>query len=151
MEVNVCKNCANYRADGDCGCQCERWNEAREAVIDYCFKRAGCDGCPLRLAGCSRAEGYRHQALVQVAEALQTYKGREWLADMKSTSDLYRVMGMMTDMEAYNKRLAAEERKDSRITEVSKLLQELGGDVCREAAQYLMEYKEQRERDRECF
>ena len=153
MEVNVCKNCESYRVDGCCGCTCESWHKAIESVSDYCSCRGEwCDGCPLHKLGCSAGWcDYRNQALVQVATALQSQEGQEWLSGMKSISDLYRAMGMMTDTEAHNKHVAEAEEKDARITEVAKLLQELGGDVCREAAQYLMEYKEQRERDRECF
>ncbi len=151
MEVNVCKNCENYRADGSCGCTCESWHKAIERVTRYCTDCEDCDDCPLRWVACSFTSGYRNQAFVQVAEALQSKDGQEWLSGMKSISDLYRAMGMMTDTEAYNKHIAEAEEKDARITEVAKFLQELGSDVGREAAQYLMEYKEQRERDRECF
>jgi hypothetical protein len=152
MEVNICKNCESYRVDGCCYRTCESWHKAIESVSDYCFCRERCDGCPLHKLGCSAGWcGYRNQALVQVATALQSQEGQEWLSGMKSISDLYRAMGMMTDTEAHNKHVAEAEEKDARITEVAKLLQELGGDACREAAQYLMEYKEQRERDRECF
>lgn len=151
MEVNVCKNCESYRADGCCYCTCDSWHKAIETVHTYCTDCDDCYDCPLRRVACSFTSEYRNQALVQVAEALQTSDGQEWLSGMKSISDLYRAMGMMTDTEAYNKHVAEAEKKDARITEVAKLLQELGGDVCREAAQYLMEYKEQRERDRECF
>jgi hypothetical protein len=151
MEVNVCKNCESYRADGCCYCTCDSWHKAIKTVHTYCTDRDDCDDCPLRRVACSFTSEYRNQALVQVAEALQTSDGQEWLSGMKSISDLYRAMGMMTDTEAYNKHVAEAEKKDARITEVAEFLQELGGDVCREAAQYLMEYKEQRERDRECF
>lgn len=152
MEVNVCKNCESYCADGSCGCTCGSWHKAIKSVSDYCSCRERCDGCPLHELDCSVGWcDYRNQALVQVATALQSQEGQDWLLGMKSISDLYRAMGMMTDTEAYNKHVAEAEEKDARITEVAKLLQELGGDVCREAAQYLREYKEQRERDRECF
>ena len=149
MEVK-CKNCENYRVDGCCYRTCESWYKAIKRVTNYCTSREECDGCLLRWVGCTDTSKYRNQAFVQAAEALQTEDGQEWLASMKSTSDLYRAMGMMTDTEAYNKYLAEEERKDARIAEVAKLLQELGSDVCSEAAQYLLEYKEQREWDREC-
>ena len=151
MEVNVCKNCESYRVDGCCYRTCESWNKAVKSVGNYCSCREWCDGCPLRDIGCGYPDELRNQGVVQVAEALQTSDGQEWLSGMKSISDLYRAMGMMTDTEAYNKHVAEAEEKDARITEVAKLLQELGGDVCREAAQYLVEYKEQRERGRECF
>lgn len=152
MEVNVCKNCENYRADGCCHCTCDSWHKAIKTVRTYCTdRREDCNGCPLNWVCCSNLCALRNQGFVQVATALQTQDGQKWLFGMRSVSDLYHAMGMMTDMEAYNKRLTAEERKDSRIAEVAKLLQELGSDVCCEAAQYLMEYKEQRERDRECF
>lgn len=151
MEVNVCKNCESYRADGCCSRTCESWHKAIESVSNYCSCREWCDGCPLRDIGRSYPDALRNQGVVQVATALQTQDGQKWLSGMKSISDLYRAMGMMTDTEAYNKHVAEAEEKDARITEVAEFLQELGGDVCREAAQYLMEYKEQRERDRECF
>lgn len=150
MEVNVCKNCESYRVNGSCGCTCESWYKAVERVTRYCC-HTDCEDCLLRWVACSFTSECRNQALVQMAEALQSKDGQEWLSGIKSRSDLYHAMGMMSDDEVYNKCLAEEERKDARITEVSKLIQELGGDVCREAAQYLMEYKEQRERDRECF
>ena len=150
MVTNVCENCENYRADDSCGCTCESWYKAIERVTRYCC-HTDCEDCLLRWVACSFTSGYRNQAFVQVAEVLQSKDGQEWLSGMKSISDLYRAMGMMTDTEAYNKHVAEAEEKDARITEVAKLLQELGGDVCREAAQYLMEYKEQRERDRECL
>ena len=140
MEVNVCKNCESYRADGSCHRTCESWNKAIKSVSNYCSCREWCDGCPLRDIGCGYPDALRNQGVVQVAEALQTSDGQEWLSGMKSISDLYRAMGMMTDTE-----------KDARITEVAKFLQELGGNVYREAAQHLREYKEQRERGRECF
>lgn len=148
MEVNVCKNCENYRTDGSCNRTCESWHKAFERVTNYCTNREECDGCPLRRIGCSNAREYRNQALVQAAEALQTSDGQESLSGMKSISDLYRAMGMMTDDEAYNKYIAEAEKKDARILEVAKLLQELGSDVCCEAAQYLMEYKDMRWEER---
>jgi len=151
MEVNVCKNCKNYRVDGCCYCTCDSWHKAIKAVRTYCTDREDCDGCPLKWVGCSNPGALRNQGLVQVATALQSQDGQKWLSGIRSVSDLYRTMGMMTDSDVYDRWLAKEAKKDARIAEVAKLLQKFDSDVCREAAQYLLEYKEQRERDRECY
>ena len=155
MEVNACKNCKNYRADGSCNRICESWHKAFERVTKYCTDREDCDDCPLRRIGCCNAREYRNQALVQVAKALQTDEGQEWLSNMGSMDNLYRAMGMMTNSELYDRWLAEEKAKDARLEKLANLFRKLGvdepEDVYYEAAGYLMEYKEQRERDRECF
>lgn len=155
MEVNACKNCKNYRTDGSCNRTCESWHKAFERVTKYCTAREDCDGCPLKWVGCSNTGALRNQALVQVAEALQTDEGQWWLSNMGSMDDLYRTMGMMTDSEVYDRWLAGERAKDTRLEKLANLFRKLGvdepEDVYYEAAGYLMEYKEQRERGRECF
>lgn len=156
MEVNVCKNCENYRVDGCCCRTCESWSKAIESVSDYCSCREWCDGCPLHKLGCSAGWcDYRNQALVQVATALQSQEGQDWLLGMGTMEDLYHAMGMLTESELYDRRLAKEKAKDVRLEKLANLFRKLGvdepEDVYYEAAGYLMEYKEQRERDRECF
>lgn len=155
MEVNVCKNCESYRVDGSCGCTCESWHKAIERMTRYCTDHEDCDDCPLRWVVCSNTSEYRNQALVQVMEALQSKDGQEWLSGMKSISDLYRAMGMLTESELYDRWLAKEKAKDGRLEKLVNIFRKLGvdepEDVYYEAAQYLMEYKEQRERDRECL
>jgi hypothetical protein len=74
---------------------------------------------------------------------------------MRSVNDLYHAMGMMIDSEVYDRWLAEEKAKDTRLEKLANLFRKLGvdepEDVYYEAAGYLMEYKEQRERDRECL
>lgn len=155
MEVNVCKDCENYRADGCCDCTCDSWHKAIETVCTYCTDREDCNGCPLKWVGCSNTGALRNQGFVQVATALQTQDGQKWLSGMRSVSDLYHAMGMMIDSEVYDRWLAEEKAKDTRLEKLANLFRKLGvdepEDVYYEAAGYLMEYKEQRERDRECF
>ena len=155
MEVNVCKSCENYRADGSCSCTCESWRKAIEKVTRYCNDREDCDDCPLRWIACSFTSEYRNQALVQVAEALQSQEGQDWLLGMGTMEDLYHAMGMLTESELYDRWLAKEKAKDVRLEKLANLFRKLGvdepEDVYYEAAGYLMEYKEQRERDRECL
>ena len=80
MEVNVCKNCENYRADGSCRkSNCSVYRKAQKIVDDYCDTREDCDDCPLHKLGCSVDWcEYRNQAFVQVATALQS-QGRSRL------------------------------------------------------------------------
>lgn len=157
MVTNVCKNCESYRADGSCRkSNCSMYRKAQKIVDDYCDTLEDCDGCLLHKLGCSIDWcDYRNQALVQVATALQSQEGQDWLLGIGTMEDLHHAMGMVTESELYDRWLAKEKAKDTRLEKLANLFRKLGvdepEDVYYEAAGYLMEYKEQRERGRECF
>ena len=96
-------------------------------VRTYCTDRDDCNGCPLRVC-CSNLGVLRNQGLVQVATALQTQDGQKWLSGMRSVSDLYHAMGMMIDSEVYDRWLAEEKAKDTRLEKLANLFRKLGVD-----------------------
>ena len=71
--------------------------------------------------GCSNTGALRNQGFVQVATALQTQDGQKWLSGMRSVSDLYHAMGMMIDSEVYDRWLAEEKAKDTRLEKLANL------------------------------